>query len=196
MPFGFQTLCDHIHRPTHEAAVLLHPEMIVTSELSAVRESGMVVFATPSFAIRETARMVREYLRDDVILVSVTKGIEAETGLRMTQIIEQETGRIAAALSGPSHAEEVSRNIPTGCVAACTDISVAEQVQDAFMRFITALMIRECSSLLRPRPPATSFPKTQPTVCVPPRRLKNSRAFTGEKAYDTKRIQQASRVGA
>lgn len=114
--------------------VLLHPEMIVVSELSAVRESGMVVFATPSFAIRETARMVREYLRDDVILVSVTKGIEAETGLRMTQIIEQETGRIAAALSGPSHAEEVSRNIPTGCVAACTDISVAEQVQDAFMR--------------------------------------------------------------
>lgn len=113
--------------------VLLHPEMIVTSELSAVQESGMVVFATPSFAIRETARMVREYLRDDVLLVSVTKGIEAETGLRMTQIIEQETGRTAAALSGPSHAEEVSRNIPTGCVAACTDISVAEQVQDAFM---------------------------------------------------------------
>ena len=88
--------------------VLLHPEMIVTSELSAVRESGMVVFATPSFAIRETAALVKPLLRKAVLLVSVTKGIEAETGLRMTQIIEQETGIRAAALSGPSHAEEVS----------------------------------------------------------------------------------------
>ena len=105
----------------------------VTADLSCVRDSEMVVFATPSFAIRETAALVRPLLRQNVILVSVTKGIEAETGLRMTQIISQETGLKAAALSGPSHAEEVSRNIPTGCVAACTEIGVAEQIQDAFM---------------------------------------------------------------
>jgi len=111
----------------------LHPKMTMTADLSAVKESEMVVFAVPSFAVRETARQVREFLRDDAILVSVTKGIEAESGLRMTQIIEQETGRTTVALSGPSHAEEVSKNIPTGCVAACADVSAAEQVQDTFM---------------------------------------------------------------
>jgi len=113
--------------------VPLHAGLRVTSDLSCAQSCRMVVFATPSFAIRATAAAVRPFLRPDTILVSVTKGIEAETGLRMTQIIEEETGRPAAALSGPSHAEEVSRGIPTGCVAACTDISVAETIQDVFM---------------------------------------------------------------
>lgn len=98
--------------------VILHASMEFTAELSAAKSCEMVVFATPSFAIRETAAAVKPYLRENTILVSVTKGIEAEKGLRMTQVIEEETGRMAAALSGPSHAEEVSRGIPTGCVAA------------------------------------------------------------------------------
>jgi len=113
--------------------IFLHPVMELTHRLSMAEECDMVVFATPSFAIRETAAQVKPYLRDNAILVSVTKGIEAETGLRMTQIIEEETGKPAAALSGPSHAEEVSRQMPTGCVAACADSTVAERIQDAFM---------------------------------------------------------------
>ena len=113
--------------------ILLHPGLSVTSDLNCVEESRMVVFATPSFAIRETAKLVRPYLREDVIPVSVTKGIEAETGLRMSEILTQETGKLSAVLSGPSHAEEVSRGIPTGCVAACSEISVAELVQETFM---------------------------------------------------------------
>lgn len=113
--------------------IVLHPAMEFSAEPQCVAESEMVVFATPSFAIRETAALVRPFLREDAILVSVTKGIEAETGLRMTQLIEAETGRYAAALSGPSHAEEVSRGIPTGCVAACSCVEVAEQIQDVFM---------------------------------------------------------------
>ena len=113
--------------------VPLHPSLHVSSSLQAVGESEMVVFATPSFAIAETARLVRDLLPQDAILVSVTKGIEAETGLRMTEILRRETGRAAVALSGPSHAEEVSRHLPTGCVAACEDGALAEAVQDVFM---------------------------------------------------------------
>ena len=113
--------------------VALHERLQISAELSCVKDSAMVVFATPSFAIRETAALAKPLLRRDALLVSVTKGIEAGTGLRMTQIIGQETGRAAAALSGPSPAEEVSRNIPTGCVAACAEIAVAEQIQDTFM---------------------------------------------------------------
>lgn len=113
--------------------IVLHPEMKFSADVSCVCESNMVVFAVPSFAVRQTAKMVKPYLNSDVILVSVTKGIEAETSLRMTQIIEEETGLCTAALSGPSHAEEVSRGIPTGCVAACTDVTKAEIIQDVFM---------------------------------------------------------------
>lgn len=120
------------HNPRLEG-IRLHPALTCTSELACIGGSGMVVFATPSFAVRETAALVAPLLRKEALLVSATKGIETETGLRMTQIIEEATGRTVGALSGPSHAEEVGRGIPTGCVAACTDISVAEQIQDAFM---------------------------------------------------------------
>ncbi len=111
----------------------LHPSLHCTAELNEASGCQMVLFAVPSFAIRETARMVKPYLATDAVMVSVTKGIEPETGLRMTQIISEETGKISAALSGPSHAEEVSRHIPTGCVAACERQDVAEWVQDVFM---------------------------------------------------------------
>ena len=113
--------------------IILHPAMVCSADPACVQESRMVVFAVPSFAIRQTASLVRPWLREDVIPVSVTKGIEAGTGLRMTQLIEVETGKPAAVLSGPSHAEEVAKAIPTGCVAACGDLAVAEIVQDVFM---------------------------------------------------------------
>lgn len=113
--------------------VRLHPSLRCTAKLSDAAKCEMVVFAVPSFAIRETAAAVRPYLMEDGVMVSVTKGIEPETGLRMTQIIAEETGKKTAALSGPSHAEEVSNHIPTGCVSACDQDGIAEWVQDVFM---------------------------------------------------------------
>ena len=93
----------------------------------------MVVFATPSFAVRTTARAFAPYLAETPLLVSVTKGIEEGTGYRMSELVSQETGRTVVALSGPSHAEEVSRGIPTGVVVACPERELAERVQNAFM---------------------------------------------------------------
>jgi len=109
--------------------------LIYTSSLTSLPESELVVFATPSFALRQTARLASPCLREDAVLVSVTKGIEPETGLRMTEIVGQETRHRyrVVALSGPSHAEEVGRQQPTGVVAACADLKAAELVQDAFM---------------------------------------------------------------
>lgn len=71
----------------------------------------------------------------DTLLVTAAKGIERDTHLRMSQILEQETGGAfpIAALSGPSHAEEVGRGLPTGCVAASVSQAAALTVQDAFM---------------------------------------------------------------
>ena len=112
------------------------PEALhLSAALDSLRESGAVVMATPSFAVRETARMAAPLLREDAVVVSAAKGVERDTALCMTQVIEEELGgkgRVAA-LSGPSHAEEVGRRAPTGCVAASTDMAAAELVQDVFM---------------------------------------------------------------
>lgn len=104
-----------------------------TTDPACVNGQDMVVMATPSFAVRTTAQAVAPYLDGGSLLVSVTKGIEAETNLRMSQVLEEVTGKKAAVLSGPSHAEEVIREVPTGCVAACREEAAAKAVQDVFM---------------------------------------------------------------
>ena len=112
------------------------PEALhLTSSMDALAESELVVMATPSFAVRATARRAAPLLRQDAVVVSVAKGIEKDTALCLTQVIEEELGgkcRVVA-LSGPSHAEEVGRRVPTGCVAASRDMAAAELVQEVFM---------------------------------------------------------------
>ena len=103
--------------------------------MSCVKGCGLVVLATPSFAVRTTAAKLKDLVDPGTILVSVSKGIEKDTSLRLSQVIEEEIGDKCpvVVLSGPSHAEEVGRRIPTGVVAAASDRAVAEQVQDLFM---------------------------------------------------------------
>ena len=113
--------------------VTLPPELTVSGDPACVRGCGLVVMASPSFAIRAVCRTVAPALDPRAVLVSVTKGIEPETLLRMSQVVAQETDRPVVALTGPSHAEEVAWNIPTGCLAASPDREKAELVQDAFM---------------------------------------------------------------
>lgn len=117
------------------SGVSLPEELEIVSDIALTAEADLVVFATPSFALRETARRAAPYLRPEQTLVSVTKGIERDTNLRMSEVLRQETGDICqvVSLSGPSHAEEVGRRLPTGCVAACPDERSACLVQDAFM---------------------------------------------------------------
>ena len=115
--------------------VTLPESLSYTWDLSCVRGCGVVVMATPSFGVRSTAEGIRGMLTPETILVSVSKGIEKGSSLRMTEIIRQATGDLCpvVALSGPSHAEEVGRHIPTGVVAAADDLAVAQKVQDIFM---------------------------------------------------------------
>ena len=110
------------------------PEGIVlTSDLNCLREAELVVMSAPSYAVRDVCRRAAPYLRENAVIVSVTKGLEPDTFLRMSEIVEQETGKTVVVLSGPSHAEEVARGMPTGCVAASRDKAAAELVQDVFM---------------------------------------------------------------
>ena len=114
--------------------VSLPRELEVTADLSKLEEAELAVFAVPSYAVRETARLARGRLRPGALLVSAAKGVEQETCLRMTQVIREELGEASPvlALSGPSHAEEVALGMPTGCVAA-GETEAALGVQEAFM---------------------------------------------------------------
>lgn len=135
--WSYQEAESEVLRQTHENPLLkgvaLPPELEFTSDPAVVHGKPMVILATPSFAVRTTARAIAPHLDAGTVVVSVTKGIEAGTGKRMSQIIEEETGASVAVLSGPSHAEEVGRGIPTGVVAAAREQRVAELVQDVFM---------------------------------------------------------------
>lgn len=113
--------------------VILPPELAVTADPMCVEQCKLVVIASPSSYIRSVCRQIAPHMSKDAVLVSATKGIEAGTHLRMSQIVQEETGCPVVALTGPSHAEEVAREVPTGCLAASIDKCLAELVQDAFM---------------------------------------------------------------
>ena len=114
-------------------AAVLPDNLQISSDYACVAGCKLVVMASPSFPIRSVCRGVAPHLDADAVLVSVTKGIENGTLLRMSEVVAQETGRPVVALTGPSHAEEVALGIPTGVVSACADREKAEFVQDAFM---------------------------------------------------------------
>ena len=129
-----QTLRDNHENPMLKG-VPLPESLALTDDMACVKGCGLVVLATPSFAVRATAAKLKDLVDPGTILVSVSKGIEKDTSLRLSQVIEEEIGDKCpvVVLSGPSHAEEVGRRIPTGVVAAASDRAVAEQVQDLFM---------------------------------------------------------------
>ena len=115
--------------------VALPEKLKLTADLSCVEGCAAVVLATPSFAVRTTARQARSHMAPGTVVVSVSKGVEKETSLTLTDVIAQEVGESCpvAALSGPSHAEEVGRKVPTAVVAASRDKAAAQLVQDLFM---------------------------------------------------------------
>ena len=120
------------HNPRLPGAVLPE-ELKISPDYGCVSGCEMVVIASPSFPMRSVCKGVAPHLDKDAVLVSVTKGIEDGTMLRMSQIVEEVTGHKTVVLTGPTHAEEVALDIPTGILAACDDRALAEFVQDAFM---------------------------------------------------------------
>ena len=111
------------------------PESILfTSDLEkAMADKEILVLAVPSVFTRGTAAKMAPFYKDGQIIVSVAKGIEEKTLKIQTEQIEEEIpGSIVTCLSGPSHAEEVSRGIPTTCVAGARVRKYAETVQKTF----------------------------------------------------------------
>lgn len=115
--------------------VTLPGSLRISGDPACVSGAALVVSASPSYAVRDNIRKALPYLAEGAVLTSVSKGVERDTNLRMSQLLQEETGNRypVTALSGPSHAEEVSVHQPTGCVAAGEDGGAVKLVQDAFM---------------------------------------------------------------
>ena len=116
--------------------MVIPQELAFTKDMEEVcRDKEILLFAVPSPFVRATARKAAPYINKDQIIVDVAKGIEADTLYTMTGIIADEIKNPAVklvALSGPTHAEEVARDLPTTIVSACEDMAVAKRVQEVF----------------------------------------------------------------
>ena len=125
----------HIHPNLPD--VVLPEQLDYTTDIQEVcRNKDILLFAVPSVFVRSTAAKAAPYIPDGQVIVDVAKGIEPDSLMTMTEIIASELTdhkdiRLVA-LSGPTHAEEVIKSLPTAIVSACSDLKTAQIVQTLF----------------------------------------------------------------
>ena len=131
--------CDEINT-THTNKkylenIVLSESIEATTDMEyAIKDANIVVLGVPSQQVRSVCKQIKQYISKEQVIVNVAKGIENKTGKRISQIcLEELPENKYCMLSGPSHAEEVSRNIPTALVAASECIETSQLVQDYFM---------------------------------------------------------------
>ena len=117
--------------------ILLPEDIKVTDDLKeAVNDKDILILAVPSKAIRSVSKFLKNIIKDNQIIVNVAKGLEEDTLETMTDIIEEELkgkNPQVAVLSGPSHAEEVGKGIPTTCVVSAHNKELTLYLQNIFM---------------------------------------------------------------
>ncbi|UCF09684.1 MAG: NAD(P)-dependent glycerol-3-phosphate dehydrogenase [Candidatus Bipolaricaulota bacterium] len=123
---------DRENRQYLTGVVLPRDGLSITADLDAAIDAEVIVLAVPSFAMAEILERFPARSRDG-LFVSLAKGMDRSSQLTMSELIEERLGpRAVFALSGPSHAEEVGRDVPTAVVLAGHDLEVGKQLQHAF----------------------------------------------------------------
>lgn len=106
------------------------PSITLTTDPSAAADADLVIMAVPSFAVSQTAKTIAPYLQPGTPVANAGKGLEPETNRRLSLVLQQAMPNAQiAVLSGPSHAEEVGRSVPTSVVCAAFDPNVAFRIQ-------------------------------------------------------------------
>lgn len=125
---------DHRRNSAYLAGFDLHASLRATASLEeAVRAADLLVMGVPSHVMRDTARELAPHLRPWVPVVSLSKGLEQGTRLRMTQVLDQELpGHPTGVLTGPNLAKEILLGDAAATVVAMADSSLAEALQDVF----------------------------------------------------------------
>lgn len=121
---------NHRYLPDYE----LHPELVATNDLAAaVADTDLLVLGVPTGAFRQTCEVVAPHLRPWVPVVSLAKGFEPESRLRMTQIVEEVLpGRPVGVLTGPNLAKEILSGQPAAAVVALSEQHIASRLQEVF----------------------------------------------------------------
>lgn len=121
--------------PEYLPKVKLPDNIEATSDIElSCKNSELVIIATPSHAVRDICVKMSPYIKKEQVIVSLAKGIENVTLLRMSEVIKElMPNNEVAVVSGPSHAEEVANGIPTAVVASSVKRDIAEYIQDVFM---------------------------------------------------------------
>ena len=134
-PEEISMLKEYSQHKTKLPGVMLPGTVEFTTDMeAALSDAELVVMAVPSPFVRSTAEKAAEYIKDERIIVNVAKGIEEDTLKRLSQVIKEEIPQAkVAVLSGPSHAEEVGKELPTTVVVGAETKKLAETVQDVFM---------------------------------------------------------------
>ena len=115
--------------------VKLPDTITIMDDLSETcKDRDLIVFSVASPYVRQTAKLAAPFIREGQLVVNVAKGIEDSTLMTLSDILKEELpGRNIAVLSGPSHAEEVSKGIPTTVVVGAETPELASKIQDIFM---------------------------------------------------------------
>ena len=123
--------------------VKIPEDMVFTSDMeTAIKEKDFLVLAVPSAFTRGTARNMKPFVKEGQIIVDVAKGIEEDTLMTLSQQIEEEIPHAnVAVLSGPSHAEEVGRGLPTAVVIGAKTEETARYLQEMFMNHVFRVYI-------------------------------------------------------
>ncbi len=123
--------------------VKIPKDMVFTSDMeTAIKEKDFLVLAVPSAFTRGTARNMKPFVKEGQIIVDVAKGIEEDTLMTLSQQIEEEIPQAnVAVLSGPSHAEEVGRGLPTAVVIGAKTEETARYLQEMFMNHVFRVYI-------------------------------------------------------
>lgn len=135
----FQSELDEIRQAKENRSklpgVILPDHILYESDIpTACKWAQVLVMAVPSKFVRATSRLIAPFISKEQILVNVAKGIEDESLMTLDRVIKDEIPDAKVAiLSGPSHAEEVAREIPTSVVVGSTDETVIRSIQDLFM---------------------------------------------------------------
>ena len=134
-PEEISMLKEFSQHKTKLPGVMLPGTVDYTTDIeTALKEKDMVVMAVPSPFVRSTAKTASPYITENEIIVNVAKGIEESSLKRLSEVIKEEIPQAQiAVLSGPSHAEEVGKCLPTTVVVGAYDRALARTVQDTFM---------------------------------------------------------------
>ena len=142
-PEEISRLSEEREHKTKLPGVKLPLDMIFTADIEkAAEDKDFLVFAVPSTAVRGVAKKIKPFIKDGQIIVDVAKGIEESTLMTLSQQIEEEIPNAkVAVLSGPSHAEEVGRGLPTTVVIGADDKETAKYLQEMFMNEVFRVYI-------------------------------------------------------